>query len=232
MKNFINIADAKILAIQIKENYDPLIDVKGKDILNYGPPPECELTAACYTKMRKTVFEKLCQVQAELPKAWRLRLYEGFRSLQVQQMLFEQNYQRVVARYPHENAGFYFYETTRLVSPVTNFDGTINIPAHNTGGAVDVEIIWEDGQLLDMGMEAKDWCTVQPELCATECSLISKTAQQNRQLLLEIMQSQGFVNYPSEWWHFSYGDRYWAYHQPVKQAIYGSAEALSYYDVD
>jgi hypothetical protein len=29
------------------------------------------------------------------------------------------------------------------------------------------------------------------------------------------MQAHGFVNYPTEWWHFSYGDRYWAYHQAV-----------------
>ena len=40
------------------------------------------------------------------------------------------------------------------------------------------------------------------------------------------MQKHNFVNYPSEWWHFSYGNRYWAYHQPEKQAIYGSADEL------
>jgi D-alanyl-D-alanine dipeptidase len=74
-----------------------------------------------------------------------------------------------------------------------------------------------------MGMAAKDCSNVEPDICLTDCKLISKTAQQNRMLLLEIMQAQGFINYPTEWWHFSYGDRYWAYHQPVKQAIYGSA---------
>jgi D-alanyl-D-alanine dipeptidase len=35
------------------------------------------------------------------------------------------------------------------------------------------------------------------------------------------MQSHDFVNYPMEWWHFSYGDRYWAYHKKALQAIYG-----------
>jgi D-alanyl-D-alanine dipeptidase len=24
------------------------------------------------------------------------------------------------------------------------------------------------------------------------------------------MQSVGMINYPDEWWHFSYGDRLWA----------------------
>jgi D-alanyl-D-alanine dipeptidase len=34
----------------------------------------------------------------------------------------------------------------------------------------------------------------------------------------------GFVNYPGEYWHWSYGDRYWAYHVGAKEAIYGTVE--------
>jgi D-alanyl-D-alanine dipeptidase len=226
MNKIIYITDPKILAIPIIENNEVLIDIKNSQELQYGPPPECELTATCYTKLRKTVFEKLCQAQTDLPKGWRWRLYEGFRSLQVQKMLFEQEYKRVVARYQDKTPEFLFYETTHLVSPVINLDGSQNIPPHNTGGAVDIEIIDENGQLIDMGMAAKDWLTIQPELCLTECNLINKSAQQNRKLLLEIMQAHGFINYPTEWWHFSYGDRYWAYHQPNKQAIYGPADGL------
>ena len=226
MNEIIYITDAKILAIPTIESNEPLIDIKNDNKLKYGPPPECELTAKCYTIIRKTVYEKLCQAQINLSKGWRFRLYEGFRSLEVQQMLFAQEYKRVVNRYPNKTEEFHFYETTRLVSPVTNFDGSQNIPPHNTGAAVDIEIITEEGQLVDMGMTAKDWCNVNPEICLTDCKLISKAAQQNRKLLLEIMQEQEFVNYPTEWWHFSYGDRYWAYHQPVKRAMYGSADAL------
>jgi zinc D-Ala-D-Ala dipeptidase len=37
------------------------------------------------------------------------------------------------------------------------------------------------------------------------------------------MESTGFVNYPHEWWHFSYGDRYWAYAKDEPAAIYGAA---------
>ncbi len=32
----------------------------------------------------------------------------------------------------------------------------------------------------------------------------------------------GFVNYPTEYWHWSYGDRYWAYVKQQPFAIYGS----------
>jgi D-alanyl-D-alanine dipeptidase len=32
----------------------------------------------------------------------------------------------------------------------------------------------------------------------------------------------GFVNYPYEYWHWSYGDRHWAYCTKVPNAIYSS----------
>ena len=38
----------------------------------------------------------------------------------------------------------------------------------------------------------------------TASQQVSKEAQKNRQLLLSVMHSQGFVNYKKEWWHFRY----------------------------
>jgi len=38
------------------------------------------------------------------------------------------------------------------------------------------------------------------------------------------MTVAGFVNYPTEWWHWSYGDRYWAYATHRSAAIYGPVE--------
>jgi D-alanyl-D-alanine dipeptidase len=35
------------------------------------------------------------------------------------------------------------------------------------------------------------------------------------------MTGAGFVNYPYEWWHYSYGDRYWAFVKGTRPAIYG-----------
>lgn len=223
MQNIIYAADPEILAVPIIECGEPLVDLKNYDELLYGPIPECELTADCYTKMRKTVFEKLCLAQKDLPRGWRFRLYEGYRSLKVQQMLFEQEQQLVVARFPLKNKAEQFYETTRLVSPVTNLDGSKNIPPHTTGAAIDIEIVLENGELIDMGMECKDWMAVLPDLCMTQSGLVSKEVQQNRNVLRDVLLAHDFVNYPTEWWHFSYGDRYWAYHKKAEHAIYGVA---------
>lgn len=77
-----------------------------------------------------------------------------------------------------------------------------------------------------MGMAAIDWSLVHPDLCLTDSQLANNTAKKNRKLLLDVMKAQGFVNYPTEWWHFSYGDRYWAYHQQAPCAIYGSYDEI------
>ncbi|MDO8954693.1 MAG: M15 family metallopeptidase [Gammaproteobacteria bacterium] len=226
MKKTVYITDPEVLAIAIKECHEPLIDLKQYPSLAFGPPPENEWTRDCYTKLRRSVYLKLLAAESELPHGWRFRLYEGFRSLKVQKMLFDCEYKRVALRHPNLTKSERFRETTRLVSPVINPDGSKNIPAHNTGGAIDIEIIDSNGQVIDMGMEAKDWGVVKPELCLTSYKNLSKEVKQNRQLLLDLLTSHGFVNYPTEWWHFSYGDRYWAYHQHKCHAIYGSADAL------
>ncbi len=226
MQPIIYLADPEILSIPIVECYEPLIDIKDYNEIFYGPPPECPLTAACYTKMRKSVYAKLCAAQKMLPQGLKFKLYEGYRSLEVQQILFDQEFSKISKAFPQWSYAQRFHEATRLASPVKNLDGSTNIPPHNTGGAVDIEIMTNTGELIEMGMAAKDWSNVNPELCMTHNKTISMEAQKNRQLLLTVLEQQGFINYPNEWWHFSYGDRYWAYYQLEKRAIYSSVEEL------
>jgi D-alanyl-D-alanine dipeptidase len=46
----------------------------------------------------------------------------------------------------------------------------------------------------------------------------------NRRLLHNTMTDAGFVNLPSEWWHFDYGDQLWAWANKKDHAIYGAAQ--------
>jgi D-alanyl-D-alanine dipeptidase len=46
--------------------------------------------------------------------------------------------------------------------------------------------------------------------CYTRAVNISEPARTNRAVLGEALTGAGFVNYPTEWWHWSYGERYWA----------------------
>ena len=208
-----------MIFVSIAQN-ESFIDLKDQSEIGYGPVTENEFTANDYTKLRKSVYEKLCAAQKILPKGWRFRVYEGLRSRKVQKMLFDAEHERVKIRLAGQTLAEIFRETTRLVSPIENFDGSKNIPPHSTGAAVDVEIVTKEGRVVDMGMEAKEWNSVEPELCLTDCNIINENIRANRKILFDVMTAQDFVNMPTEWWHFSYGARYWAYHKKQPHAIY------------
>jgi len=111
-----------------------------------------------------------------------------------------------------------------LASPLCTFEGDEIIPPHSTGGAVDIEIIDKTGRPLDFGMELSDWDVVSPELCATEFNSLPDAVMRNRKLLVETLAAEGFINYPREWWHFSYGDQYWAFATGSAKALYGTVQ--------
>jgi D-alanyl-D-alanine dipeptidase len=77
--------------------------------------------------------------------------------------------------------------------------------------------------VIDFGMEVKDWTRVEAPFCETRHPGLSAAARANRLLLCEAMEAQGFANYAREWWHYSYGDRYWAWLRDAPIAIYGPA---------
>ncbi|MCA8033337.1 hypothetical protein LGM46_10085 [Burkholderia arboris] len=60
--------------------------------------------------------------------------------------------------------------------------------------------------------------------CYTHNAFISRAAARNRQILIDALTRTGFTNYPSEWWHWSFGDRYWAVIQNESHAIYGPVD--------
>jgi D-alanyl-D-alanine dipeptidase len=216
------IADPKILAIPITDQHEPMVDLKCQTDILYGPSPEIPNNTD-YTKLRKSVYEKLKQAQALLPNGYRFCLYEGYRSLSLQKMLFDTRVNKIKNQHPNWSEKAIFLETTKLVSPVINLDGSTNIPPHSTGAAVDVYLIDDRGKPIEMGIHPKDWMEDDDgSLSLTLSNIISAEAQKNRKLMSQVLLAVGFVNYPTEYWHWSYGDRYWAYHKKQANAIYNS----------
>jgi D-alanyl-D-alanine dipeptidase len=52
--------------------------------------------------------------------------------------------------------------------------------------------------------------------------MISNEAKTNRAIMSQALMNVGFVNYPTEYWHWSYGDKYWAFIKKEPFAIYNS----------
>lgn len=221
MKTTIDIKEKIIQTIKINECHEPLVDLKTQQTIAYGPPPDTPLTKDDYTLIRTEVYKRLCAVQHDLPNGWKFRLYEGLRSLNVQKILFEQQYDSLKKSNGNQSEEETYKKASLLIAPITFFNGAPNTPPHSTGGAVDIEIIDNDGNLVDFGMAIKEWNKVDPDICKTYSDKISQTVAANRETLITIMSKYEFVNYPYEWWHFSYGDRLWAYLTNQNEAIYG-----------
>lgn len=221
---FTSLVDPKILEIPIQNSDESLVDLRDQSIIQFGPSPEIPNNYD-YTKIRKSVYDKLVVAQKSLPHDLKFCLYEGYRSLGLQGTLFEDRYSLLKQKHPHWDHVQLFHETAKLVSPVINLNGSHNIPPHSTGAAIDIYLINNHQQIVDMGIKVEDWMQdVDGSLSKTHSAKISGLAQHHREIMSSALIKIGFVNYPGEYWHWSYGDRYWAYHVGEKKALYGTVE--------
>ena len=75
----------------------------------------------------------------------------------------------------------------------------------------------KEKKIIDFGSKILDWDTIKSYYY---CEDISKEAINNRKLLRKIMLEENFAPYDGEWWHFSYGDREWAFYYNKSEALY------------
>jgi D-alanyl-D-alanine dipeptidase len=214
--------DPRIATILIQENHDPLIDLREEEKIVIGPSPEIPDNLD-YTYLRKTVYEKLLQAQELLPRPFRFCLYEGYRSLELQRYLFEQRFALIQERYPDWSYEQQFLETHQLVAPTINLDGSQNVPSHATGGAIDLYLIDDAGDAVDMGIHPQDWLLDHDgSLSLPESTKISSEAKRHRAIMNRALEQVGFANIATQYWHWSYGDRYWACSSGDPFALYGA----------
>jgi zinc D-Ala-D-Ala dipeptidase len=81
------------------------------------------------------------------------------------------------------------------------------------------ERLWEAslGQLRDGRPDLTD----QPGAGSRTAHPVADDARRHRDILAQAMDAAGFINYPQEWWHWSYGDRYWAFQTSAEATLYG-----------
>ena len=204
-----------VLKNPVKDNREGLVNAKDvcpELIVNLEPEsrrmqriPE----NTCY--VREGVALRLKRAQELLPRGYRLMLWEGFRCRAVQEKIFDDYRTKLKRLHPE-------WSQERLAAATETFvaDPDKHAP-HSTGGAVDVTIIGPEGNALDMGTAIDEFS----RKSTTSCSAISAEAVANRKLLRMVMTKAGFVNYPFEWWHWSYGEREWALALGKKRAVYG-----------
>lgn len=209
------ISDPKILKIPIKENNDPLVDLLETSILCDNSSKNLSSVTKEFSKLRKTVFKKLLKAQSFLPKGIYLFVKEGYRPISFQKKIFNQYKNKLRIQNPDLDEERLFIEASLFIAPPDI------VPPHSTGGALDLVLVDQKKQELDLG-GFPDNNSSYSDSCKTAAKNISKIAKHNRKILLTAMKKVGFINYPYEWWHYSYGDRYWAYVSKNPTAFYGS----------
>lgn len=167
--------------------------------------------------VRKTVYEKLIKVSKklkEIDKDYKLIVVYGFRDLKTQEKYFNEILESVKDKFDDE-LEMYEYIHTKIAIP--------NVAGHPTGGAVDLAIYdSQNNIMLDFGTEILDYST---EKCYYYNDNISEVVRKNRELLRNIMITEEFAPYDGEWWHFSYGDKEWAFYYKKEMALYNQVNS-------
>jgi len=211
--NFYKIDASEILNVPIQECNEKLVDLLDyPDIFVDTKREHSQKISPSVSLARETVAEKLLKVQSKLPKGIRLKIIEGYRPVSVQKKIFEEQLDFLKSKQPNWDKTRLYQEVALFVAPWDN------VPPHSTGGAVDLTLVNEQGQELDMGTNLNNGYN---KTCFTDAKIPPK-AKLNREIMIKALEKEDFVNYPAEWWHWSYGDRYWAFAKHNPCSIYGS----------
>ncbi|MEU5087525.1 M15 family metallopeptidase [Streptomyces sp. NPDC021356] len=215
MSEIVLMSDPKIAAIPVAECGERLVDVRGGgsflvDVRKQDP-------VGAFAHLREGVLKRLLKAQSMLPAGLRLLFVEGYRPPALQRKYFEEYAGQLQAMHPEWSAGQIHAAASRYVSPP-------EIAPHSAGAAVDLTLAGADGHELALGTRMNADPEESEGACYTDAANISEEARANRKLLSTVLTAAGLVNYPTEWWHWSFGDRYWALTKGKAAALYGPKE--------
>lgn len=191
------------------ENGEPLVDMRLAApsilILRPGVIPYCRESVAL-------MAERAAQ---KMPAGVRMSLVEAWRPLERQRRIYEWLTNCLLEVKPHATLAEIRRRVNRFVAPVDQPAP----PGHCTGAAIDINLVDEQGELLDVSSPLKKF-----QSAPTYVYGLSEQARANRFLLVDAMLEVGFTNCRDEWWHYSYGDAGWAVRRELQECIYGLVE--------
>jgi D-alanyl-D-alanine dipeptidase len=201
-EHLVLLCDPKITEISLADIGEPLVDIRTVPELLLDSRQADD--AGAFARLREGVLLRLLDAQATLPGGLRFLITEGYRPLDTQRRIVDGYRDELRRLHPDWSAARLHVETSKFASPV-------EVAPHSTGGAVDLTLCTAEGVELDMGTRIDATPEASGNACFTAATNIPPAAVHNRRLLADALRSAGLVNYPTEWWHWSYGDRYWAF---------------------
>ncbi|MDQ7905785.1 M15 family metallopeptidase [Phytohabitans sp. ZYX-F-186] len=212
MAEVVLLADERISAVPVSDCGEPLVDLR--TVAGVEVDGRQADAAGAYARVRAGAARLLLRAQRALPAGYRMVVVEGYRPPALQARYFDEHVALLRGRHPDWPAARLRREASRYISPPA-------VAPHVTGGALDLTLRGPDGRLCWMGTEVNASPEDSDCACYTDADNISGEARSNRAALRSAMTGAGFVNYPTEWWHWSVGDRYWAFVTGGAAARYG-----------
>jgi D-alanyl-D-alanine dipeptidase len=206
------ISDERVATLPVLDCGENLCDLRDIPALRVGRRPVD--ADGAYAHLRTGVADRLVAAQTLLPPGLRLLVVEGYRPLALQRRLFAEYCARLWTDHPDWTVGRARSAASRHVAPP-------ELAPHVAGAAMTITLCTDDGIELPMGTSVDGGLAENTRALATASTTISPEERVNRTVLSGALSAVGLVNYPTLWWHWSYGDRYWAYVTGRRSARYG-----------
>ncbi|WNV91085.1 M15 family metallopeptidase [Umezawaea sp. Da 62-37] len=210
MTELVLLSNPRVADLPAEECGEPLVDLR--EFSELALDDRQADPAGAYLHLRAGVVERLLVAQGLLPDGVRLLIVEGYRPLWLQERYFAEYANALREDNPLWTDDFIRVQASRYISPP-------EIAPHVSGAAIDLTLCTESGRELDMGTEVNASPEESDNACYTDAD-VSPLARGNRRMLVRALETAGLVNYPTEWWHWSYGDRYWAMLTGARAAKY------------
>jgi zinc D-Ala-D-Ala dipeptidase len=242
--------------VAIVECGEPLVRIPPEPFSFTDPHPYVKVGAPYGDRspyyLRQGVVDRLLQAGRSLQSThpgWKIQIFDAYRPLSVQAYMVDLAFQQAVQERSWDATQLTAAQRQAILEQVHTFwavpnDNPATPPPHSTGAAVDVTLVDGQGRGIEMGsaideMSPRSYPDFFEEKAIAKYAAVGYDSreiagsdrqqfQTHRQILNTAMTSAGFRQHLREWWHFSWGDQYWAWldhqaHPQDGQARYGRA---------
>jgi D-alanyl-D-alanine dipeptidase len=217
--------------IPIQECGEPLVPIPASEFAFVDPHPYAKAGAPYQERspfsVRQSVLDRLVYAQQflqTLSPSWRIQIFDAYRPLAVQQYMVDYTFRELLQQRGLTTATVTPTEQAAILELVYEFwavpdpDPTCP-PPHSTGGAVDVTLVDEMGQVVNMGSPIDELSPRSyPNHYQDSQNWTEQAFHQHREWLNQAMTQAGFMRHPGEWWHFCYGDQMWVWLASLQDA--------------
>lgn len=162
--------------------------------------------------LRKSVIEMLKKAEIFLSKGMTFIIGDAWRPHYIQEEILRKFAKRFAREHPDWSKERVKKEVEKYAAPAKGS----RVFGHMTGGAVDLRL-WKNGRKVPMKSKKLSY----QENAKSDQPKLQKYILRNRKILFDALSRAGLSNYPKEYWHWSYGDIWWAKRNKKKVAIYG-----------